>query len=150
MNPLLRRARVGFAIGLAGATVCSAWVVGAALLMRASAHSADLWRIVAAYYVAGAAAGTVSGALLSLLPLGRGRVGAAACGVLGAAAVYGAIEAVKHRGRPWTAEDSAVLAFVAVAVGAPVGLAYRDMFVGRGGGLPRARDRGTEIDPHAA
>lgn len=70
-------------------------------------------------------------------------------GVFGAAAFYGAIEAVKHGGRPWTAEDSAVLAIVAVAVGAPVGLTYRDMFAGRGDRPSRAGVRGTEVDPPA-
>jgi hypothetical protein len=140
---------LGLAAGIATAAVLSAWVLVVGLLTgsRTLGRSAPLSipAIIGAYFAALPAAGTLGGLLW---PLGRSRLGAAAGGALCALMLYGSIEAAQGTLLPLRASHVAVYGILALAVGVPAGLGYRDMFGARGS--PKRRRPGRDTPPPPA
>jgi hypothetical protein len=133
-----RRMLLGLAAGLVAATALSACVLLLALLSGSDtvgrAAPMRVQAAVGAYYAALPAAGAAAGLLW---PLGRSRLGAAIAGTLGALVLYGSIEAAKGELLPLGVGDAALLGVLALVVGVPAGLGYREIFGARG--RPRKR-----------
>jgi hypothetical protein len=139
---------LGLAAGTIAATALSAWVLllappgGSRTVGRVapiSAHAA-----VAAYFAALPAAGALAGLLW---PLGRSRPGAAVVGTLCALVRYGSIEAAKGTLFPMRALDAVTLGVLALVVGVPAGLGYREIFGVRGHPRRRRPDRDASTPP---
>ena len=100
------------------------------------AQHTSLGRVLVLYLVGGVASGIIIGALrpLTARPIGAGAVGFL-CGLL-----FGVLLRIARDGlNDWGGRDAFLVLSIAVALGIPVGLVYRDIFA-----TPAGSQRGDE------
>lgn len=89
------------------------------------ANHSSFGRIVGAYFLGGLSAGIIVGILR---PLTASKVGAAMTGFVATAPVSVLMRIAIDGFQAWTVKDSILSILMCAALGAPLGVAYRDIF----------------------
>ena len=95
------------------------------------ANHSSFGKIVVTYFLGGVSAGMIVG---MLRPLTASKVGAAVTGFIAAAPVSILMRFAVNGFRAWTVKDTVLSILMCAALGAPLGVAYRDIFRDRASG----------------
>ena len=88
-------------------------------------HHTSFAKMIASYLLGGISAGVIVGALR---PLTKSKPGAAVVGFFAAIPIGMLVRLAMLGNEPWEPRDTIVTLLVCIALGAPVGVMYRDIF----------------------